>query len=355
MTAGVLKCTSILAAMALGYLAVGGCSTAGLNRISGTAASSLREAGYVSIGGIDQWITITGTDRRNPVILFVHGGPGVATSPFAAAGYAGWDRDFTLVQWDQRGAGRTYSKNGESIEPTMTIDRITEDGLEVVEYVRKHLHKDKIILVGGSWGSVLGIRMAHAHPDLFAAYVGSPQVTDYQQMVAASYARVLQIAQTMNDQPSLDALAAIGPPPWASREKNMTYRKVMTTYQAQMTTVPTAPVVIAKEYEADFKPDGGVFRQAVDFSARHFWGPTLAGPATRVHVTSLTDFKVPIFFIHGSADLTAPPELTRAYFEVIRAPGKKLYLVPGAAHDPSSAAQNLLRDVLLTEVRPMAR
>jgi pimeloyl-ACP methyl ester carboxylesterase len=159
----------------------------------------------------------------------------------------------------------------------------------------------------------------------------------------------------MNDQPSLDVLAAIGPPPWASREKNMTYRKVMTTYQAQMTTVPTAPVVIAKEYEADFTPDGGVFRQAVDFSARHFWGPTLAGPATRVHVTSLTDFKIPIFFIHGAADLTAPPELTQAYFEVIRAPGKKLYLVPGAAHDPSSAAQKLLRDVLLTEVRPMAR
>jgi pimeloyl-ACP methyl ester carboxylesterase len=116
---------------------------------------------YVKIGGIDQWITITGADRRNPAILFLHGGPGDAMSRFAALYFAGWEKDCTLVQCDQRGAGRTYGKNGKSIEPTMTVERMTQDGIEVAEFLKGQLHKSKIILVGGSWGSIQGIRMAH--------------------------------------------------------------------------------------------------------------------------------------------------------------------------------------------------
>ncbi len=122
---------------------------------------------FAPIGGIPQWITIKGDDRANPVILFLHGGPGNAMSPFADAMFAGWEKDFTLVQWDQRGAGRTYTKNGPSVEPTMTLERMTDDGIEVAEFLKKHLGKDRIVLEGGSWGSVLGIRMAHARPDLF--------------------------------------------------------------------------------------------------------------------------------------------------------------------------------------------
>ncbi len=342
--------------VALGCLARGGeCSSAGLDHVSGDSTPAIHTAGYVKIGGIDQWITITGTDHRNPVVLFLHGGPGVAWSPFAESGFAGWEKDFTLAQWDQRGAGRTYAKNGESVGPTMTVERMTEDGIEVAEYLRRHLHRRKIILVGGSWGSVLGIRMAHARPDLFYAYVGSPQITNYQEDLAASYARLREIAQSKGDQPNLDALNEIGPPPWHSPKKQMKYRKALIAYQAQLTTAPGAPIVIGKEYQADFTPDGGMFRKAEDFTQLHLWGPTLSGPMTRVELTSLTDFKIPIYFIHGAVDLICPPELTRAYFERIRAPRKKLYLVPGAGHDPSVPANNLLREVLLTEVRPITR
>lgn len=127
----------------------------------------IHEEMYVPIGGIPQWLTIKGEDRSNPVVLFLHGGPGDAWSPFADSMFAGWDKNFTLVQWDQRGAGRTYSKNGPSIAPTMTVDRMVGDGIEVAEFLTRHLHKKKIILVGGSWGSILGIYMIHARPKLF--------------------------------------------------------------------------------------------------------------------------------------------------------------------------------------------
>ena len=150
------------------------------------APQQIREEMFVTIGGIDQWLTIKGEDRNNPVVLFLHGGPGDALSPFADALYAGWEKDFTLVQWDQRGAGRTYSKNGPSIEPTMTVERMTQDGVEVAEFLTKHLHKRKIIIVGGSWGSILGISISHAKPELFYAYVGVAQMVNWQENVSAS-------------------------------------------------------------------------------------------------------------------------------------------------------------------------
>lgn len=127
-------------------------------------AEPVNEEMFVRIGGIDQWITIKGDDRNNPVVLYLHGGPGDAASPFADAMFGGWEKDFTIVQWDQRGAGRTYGKSGPSIEPTMTIERMAQDGIEVAEFLAGHLRKKKIIIVGGSWGSILGIYMAHSLP-----------------------------------------------------------------------------------------------------------------------------------------------------------------------------------------------
>jgi pimeloyl-ACP methyl ester carboxylesterase len=159
----------------------------------------INEEGFVQIGGIGQCITIKGDDKRNPVILFLHGGPGDAWSPFANSWFGPWEKDFTLVQWDQRGAGRTYGKTGPSIEPTMTIDRMVQDGIEVSEYLTKHLGKKKIILVGGSWGSILGIYMAKQRPDLFYAYVGMAQLVNERVGQAASYARVLQLARAAGD------------------------------------------------------------------------------------------------------------------------------------------------------------
>jgi len=138
--------------------------------------NAVDEKQFVSIGGIEQWVTIEGQDRKNPVLLLLHGGPGAAMSPFDASLFSQWRQKFTVVQWDQRGAGRTYTKNGGvAIAPTMTIDRMVKDGLELSEFLAKHLQKETIILVGSSWGSILGIYMTKARPDLFCATSERPR------------------------------------------------------------------------------------------------------------------------------------------------------------------------------------
>lgn len=314
----------------------------------------IKEEMFVRIGGIDQWITIKGDDRNHPVVLFLHGGPGDALSPYADALFGGWEKDFTLVQWDQRGAGRTFGKSGPSIELTLTVERMVQDGVEVAEFLTKRLNKKKIIIYGGSWGSILGMHMAHARPDLFYAYVGDAQLVNTRKNDLASYARVLELARAAGDQPAIAALTAIGPPPWDGLYKSWpVYRKLKRAYQAKRVTAPPAPEMLSPEYASP--EEQAQYEAADDFCFEHFWGLKMSGPLEQVDLPALgTDFAIPIFILQGEEDLTAVPELAKAYFDSIKAPRKQFYLVPGTGHAPSATELDLTLKVLLEQVRPLA-
>src|ERR1700733_4411358 len=118
------------------------------------ATGRIDESGFVHIGGIEQWIAIQGRAATNPAILYLHGGPGEAQSPFLKE-FLPWEGDFTVANWDQRGAGKNYGRNGFST-PEMTLDRLVDDTIEIAEHVRGRLSQRKVILVGQSWGSFLG-------------------------------------------------------------------------------------------------------------------------------------------------------------------------------------------------------
>jgi pimeloyl-ACP methyl ester carboxylesterase len=259
--------------------------------------------------------------------------------------FPGWEQELTLVQWDQRDAGMTFVKNGEAVEPTISVERMTADGIEVAELLRKHLQTDKIVLAGGSWGAVLGVRMAHARPELFHAYVGMAQPTSRQQVVAASYARVLAIVQAKKDPAALEALGKLGPPPWNSTDELLAFSRVRQPYQAELATAPDPAFRLASEYAVQ---QHGERKQA--FAMRYMLA--LLAP---IDVTALTEFAVPVLLIHGEADLTIPLPAARAYFDTIDAPRKQFYVVPGTGHNASGPELEKLREVLLTEVRPLTR
>ncbi len=104
--------------------------------------NGVSEAGFVRVRGVEQWVQIRGENRDNPVILFLHGGPGYTAIPFNYPTMRAWERQFTIVDWDQRGAGKTYIRNGRSHGPDHTIDSMVQDGIVMAEYVRRRLKKD---------------------------------------------------------------------------------------------------------------------------------------------------------------------------------------------------------------------
>src|SRR5262245_58628530 len=111
------------------------------SRLTIDTPRGINEATFVSIGGIDQWIQIRGQDRDNPVLLWLNGGPGASMIP-ATPVLLPFEKNFTVVLWDQRGEGRTFQRSGRAIAPTMTIERMAQDGIEVAQYLRDHLHKE---------------------------------------------------------------------------------------------------------------------------------------------------------------------------------------------------------------------
>lgn len=338
---------------------------AALACLQAAAAKPIHEDMFVPIGGIEQWITIHGDDSVNPVVLVLHGGPGDALSPYADSLFAGWEKDFTMVQWDQRGAGRTYGKSGPSIEPSMTMDRMSKDGIEVAQYLLRHLGKRKIILIGGSWGSVLGIHMVHDRPDLFYAFVGQSVVVNFRKEVSVSYGRVLRMAETANDQATVAALKSIGAPPWKTLFPQWRiYRNAEKAYQAKLVTASAAHMQTAPAYAGT--EERKQYEEAEDFSMFHFWGGrqpkspadagtlTLSGPLAEADLPALgTEFHIPIYFVEGEHDLTAPPELAKAYFESIKAPQKDFYMVAGSGHEPSQTMLDLTRKILLERIKPI--
>jgi pimeloyl-ACP methyl ester carboxylesterase len=316
------------------------------------SSHAINEEMFVPIDGIDQWITIKGRDRRNPILLFLHGGPGDPISPYADSVYGpAWQKSFTLVQWDQRGAGRTYGKSGPSIESTLTIDRMVKDGIEVAEFLTNHLYKKRIIITGGSWGSILGVYISKSRPDLFYAYVGTAQVVNMKPN--SGYEKVLTLARAAGDQKAVAELDAIGPPPWDALRKLGTLLRWQQIYEAKRASQIITPSSLSAEYAG--AQDRADYAAGEELSFVTFFGATLSGPIMQVDLSALgTTFAIPVFIIQGQEDLRAPPELAKAYFDTIEAPRKQFFLVPGSSHEPSRDSTDLLLKVLLGQVRPLA-
>jgi len=309
----------------------------------------VREAGFVEIGGIQQWVTIRGDSCANPVILFLHGGPGNPLSPFSERIYAAWESEFTLVQWDQRGAGRTFSRNPQA---DLTIARMTSDGIALTEYLRVHLGQSKIILLAGSWGTVLGVHMAMARPDLFHAYVGAGQLVNYRENQMASYSRLLEIARAAGDSATVQTIEALGPPPWTNPRNAGALRRASRTYERRSTIPPPqdwwTPATAYADAESLATLEAGD-----DFSYLQFVGQYGNGMASGIDLPSLgMTFGMPVFILAGAEDLVTMPALARAYFENIVAPQKEFRVLEATGHDPNQTLIDSQLEVLRTRIRP---
>lgn len=340
-----------LAAPAPAQLQAHPISTAPLACTAGRPA--INEEGFVRIGGIDQWVTIKGDHCANPVILFVHGGPGNPNTVFANLPYNAWEKEFIIVQWDQRGAGRTFSRNPASEEAALTVDIMVNDGIEVASFVKHHLNAKKLILFGGSWGSVLGAHMAKARPDLFVAYIGTGQMVKYLDNDIASYRKVLAQARSGGDAAMIKAVEALGEPPWTNPRNGGILRRAGRQLEAKA-SMPApkqwwdlAPAHATRQAQADYE-------RGEDYSWIQFVGMKGNGMLSTIDLPRLgLDYKIPVFLIQGEHDLVTVPEVARVYFDSISAPQKEYFSLPNTGHDPNPEMVDMQYKVLSTRVRPL--
>jgi pimeloyl-ACP methyl ester carboxylesterase len=312
--------------------------------------NGIDDARYVEVGGIQQWITIRGEDRNNPVLLFLHGGPGDATNPWGYAGFRSWLKHFTVVQWDQRGAGRTLGKSGSSLAPTITIDRMARDGIELAEWLRKSLGKEKIVLVGHSWGSILGVFMVKARPDLFYAFVGTGQVADPAKNYAVAYGELLRKATALGDQRALRELQEVGPPPYPDGRGYAVQRKWSNLFEG-------ADFFLSSIFGLALAAPGSSLRDVNDWiDGQVLSAERLVPQTSTLEAKALGgNFSLPVFVIQGAEDFTTPTTLARKFVDSIRAPRKAFVSIEGGGHFAVFMKSGVFLNELVSRVLPLAK
>ncbi len=308
---------------------------------------------YIEIGGIDQWITIHGDSEDNPVILIIHGGPGSALTPISGNLFGAWETSFTIANWDQPGAGRTYAVTGDSIASDLTIQRIVADGIRVAEEILARTGKSKLVLLGGSWGSVIGLQMASSRPDLFYCYVGHGQLINSQAASLETYTTLLSWAREAGESDALAQLENIGAPPWNSLRNFGIMARIAGPYEERI----TRPLPLLRELWSDknFYEDRAKWFEGVEFSEEHFFGYALEGELMKVDLAGeVTDLEIPIFVIQGAEDIRTPAAHVQRYLEGLNAPLKELVLIERAGHEVLLQATDEFFRELAARVLPLA-
>lgn len=317
--------------------------TAARIRINSSADISSIEK--IQLGGVDQWIQIRGHDRTKPLLLFLHGGPGFPQMPFSHLN-AELEKTFVVVEWDQRGAGKSYAPRsipGDS----MNIAQFVADTHELTQLLLRRFGASKCYLVAHSWGSMVGALTVARYPDLFYAYVSLGQLAGLPETQQVRYQFALDTARRENNRKAVAELDKIGPPPHQTFDQCKIMEKWV-HYYAGREHKPLAPsrfAWLAFESPAYSWSDLVKIPFGFQYSYDHLWREIfykadLFEQAPRI--------EVPVYFLLGRYDEVVTTNVTKRYFDVLDAPrGKHLIWFEGSGHWPHFEEPQKYRDLLI--------
>lgn len=314
---------------------------AGLVRPAGTepiadpggqaAAGSIAEIVQVPIGGHQQSIMLRGVSAEAPILLFLEGGPGGTGIGRIRNSGEGLEHNFVVAVWDQRGTGKSYA----ALEPTetLTLNQMVDDTIDVTRYLLNRFGKQKLYLVGSSWGTIIGTLAVQRNPELFHAWVGTGQMVDPFETDRLMYSESLTDAKDRGDDTAAKALEALGPPPY---ENTLDYP----------VAIASNPKWVQFEHGADYNPGSEYPRSlfvaeytllqqlrgmAAIAETYHVLYPQLKGTDFRTDASRL---RVPVYVVEGRYEAAGRETLARQWFDLLRAPSKEYIVFDKSGHTP---------------------
>lgn len=281
---------------------------------------SIASLEWVTLGGVPQSILIRGWNRNNPILLMLHGGPGMPQMYLAYKFQRELEKNFVVVQWDRRGTGKSYS--GQVPPQSLNVEQLIDDTHQLVELLRQRFHQPKVIIAGHSWGTYLGMLVVQRYPDLFYAYVGMGQMTDSEQARKLRHAFLLQRARETGNQQALHDLESQA----SGSDEKWLFQFGGELRHATSWWTLLAMGLRAPEYTAAdaFRIPAGLRLYARNMSYN--------GHGELVRDVSVV--QVPVYFFLGRHDFNTPSELAAAYLQTLIAPSKKLVWFEESAHFP---------------------
>ena len=306
------------------------------------ASGSIAEETYLSLSGTEEYLLVRGQSLSNPVVLFVHGGPGGSETALMRAFHAELEQSLIMAYWDQRGAGKSY--HADTPPASMTISQFVQDMDMVVDYLRFRLGQDRIFLLGHSWGTSLSMLYAKQFPEKIAGYIGVGQ-TAGPETERHAYDFVVSEAERRGHQSALADLRRIGPPPYSEHDKIHIRDRLLHRYGGYT----YAPVSLGQViWRALWTPEAGLRDLFRTWSALHFSQAAMTSELTRFDLPrKVPALDVPVTFILGRHDHRTWAPLAERYLEQLEAPRKRLFWLEHSAHNgPFEEPEQFRRYVL---------
>lgn len=302
----------------------------------------IQEDAYVEIGGIPQFMQIRGNDRNNPVVLWLHGGPGFPLTYMNYYYQGELEKDFTVACLEQRGCGRTYYKNGKAANASP--DELLSDIHEAVEVLKKRFHKDKVIIMAQSWGTVIGMKYTELHPENVAAYVGVGQVTQFAKGKIYSALKAADLAEQQGNTGDAERL----------RELAKAFEQVADIQNVNIKDLEEMILTSGKYLKAEGEISG-MKQMTTALTSPHFnlndakW--FLFASSTKNIIDSQTELidymyfgfdlseirlpeNVPVLFVQGDCDYITPTDMVKEYCKSADSDTIRMVTIPDAGHTP---------------------
>ncbi|THD61406.1 alpha/beta hydrolase [Phenylobacterium sp.] len=301
-----------------------------------------------------------GNNPANPILLFVHGGPGSPMMPESWVFQRPWEDFFTVVQWDQRGAGKTFAAAGLKPDKTMTLDRMQADAEQLIDLLRTTYGKKKIFLVAHSFGSVIGVRVAQHRPDALYAYVGVGQVVNVLKNETMGYQETLAQAEKVGNEAAVKQLKALAPYPGVATAADVSLAAMFKIVAERKWDVALGGM----RYGRSTDPETGIRALSPDYTDDDVKAADLGEQSSdiilfpqlvSVDFDKVTDFKCPVFIFAGAADRTTPTPLAEDYYRRIHAPKKAFFKIERASHDVMFDAPGEMLVDMVRDIRPLAQ
>jgi pimeloyl-ACP methyl ester carboxylesterase len=306
----------------------------------------------IKLGGVEQWILIRSWDISNPILLFLHGGPGALLFTYAREIGVGakLEKDFLMVYWEQRGCGKSYSPAIKT--ESLSIEQLISDTHELCNYLCQRFNRAKIILVARSFGSLVGIRIVQRIPELFHAYIGIAQMIEPLRNDSLAYRFTLRTAKEYQNKKAIKELEKIGGPPY-NYEQLLMQRKWLTIFSEKILTekfgryhqdnrtklLSTPEYSLLDLIKIGFDPT---------FSLRSLWNEQLYNINLNEEIRSL---QVPVFFICGKYDYYTSKTLLEHFYTHLEAvKGKKIFWFEYSGHEPEQDEPEKFNKIMVDNI-----
>lgn len=311
------------------------------------ADNEINEKSYINLGGEDQYVEITGVSGKNPVLLFIHGGPGWPQTPHLRYFNSDLAKSVVLVAWEQSGCGRSYMKN--PAPKNLTKEQLINDAHELTQILKKKFKQNKIYLAGFSWGSVIGLELAKRYPDDYAAYFAISQVIDIQRSIDLSREWIKQQAELKKDDSMLKLVSQL-----EKKDTSLCKSELECFFKKYEMLTEYGGAIFKKEAEIQIKIAESKYEdyKSYDWIKGFMYSCSrLGNEVFKTDLTHITDIKVPAYFLVGRHDWSLPTIVTEDFVNKLNAPKKEIIWFEQSGHEPLEEEPLKFNRIIIEKIR----